>query len=589
MTSFRTALAAVSCVSILALGACATTPPPAANQQANAPPLVRDDVSTYGLFLAASKAYSNGDMHDAADLFAAAAKREYGEPVLLQRAFKAALIAGDVHKAATLAPPLVVAAPGAAPIADDETTTLGWLGRLTQAVDAIADGRGHEAQSLLTTPPLRGQVASAVVLLTPWAAAAAGDWKTALVAPVARGDRMNDEIAELSHAMLLERRHHFDEADAAYRKLVAEADGSSLYTNAYGAFLERRGRRADAIALYKTAIQGDASSHALPAALARAQAGKPAPAELTIAQGAAQTLLGPTVLFLQEKQPMGLAYLRLVLRLDPGRDEAWVLVGDVLAPEDPAGAREAYSHPQPGSPEFIDSRARLITTYDGDASANPVVLQIAQDAVKGSPGDDDALTLLADALRVNAQYADSAKVLDKLIADLGDRASWQLYYMRGVALEQAGQWPAAEADMQKALVLSPDEPEVLNYLGYSWIDRGVHLREGKAMIEKAVAAKPDSGAIADSLGWAYFRLGEYRQAVDQLEHASELDAADPDVNNHLGDAYWRAGRKTEARFQWERVLTLNPSAKLRAEAEDKLKVGLDAPSRVAEATTAAAQ
>jgi Flp pilus assembly protein TadD len=579
MTSLRTALAAVSCVSILALGACATTPPaPTGDQQASAPPLVSGDVSTYGLFLAASKAYSHGDMRDAADLFAAAARREDGEPVLLERAFKAALIAGDVHKAAQLAPPLVTPTPiagGSTLLADDEATTLGWLGRL--------------AQTLLSTPPLRGQVATAGLLLAPWAAAAAGDWKTALAAPVARGDRMNDEIADLSHAMLLERRHRFDEADVAYRKLVAEADGSSLYTNAYGAFLERRGRRADAITLYKTAIQGDASSHALPAALARVEAGKPAPAELTIAQGAAQTLLGPTVLFLQEKQPMGLAYLRLVLRLDPGRDEAWVLVGDVLAPEDPAGAREAYSHPQPGSPEFIDSRARLITTYDGDASANPVVLQIAQDTVKGAPGDDDALTLLADALRVNEQYAESAKVLDTLIADLGDRASWQLYYMRGVALEQAGQWPAAETDMQKALALSPDEPEVLNYLGYSWIDRGVHLREGKAMIEKAVAAKPDSGAIADSLGWAYFRLGDYKKAVDQLEHASELDAADPDVNNHLGDAYWRAGRKTEARFQWERVLTLNPSAKLRGEAESKLKGGLDGPNRVAEATTTAAQ
>ena len=591
MTSLRTALAAVSCVSILALGACATTPPaPSGDQSANAPPLVRADVSTYGLFLAASKAYNNGDMGDAADLFAAAARREDGEPALLQRAFKAALIAGDVHKAATLAPPLVAPTPiagGSTLLAYDEATTLGWLGRLTQAVDAIADGRGREAQALLTTPPLRGQVATAGVLLTPWAAAAAGDWKTALAEPVARGDRMNDEIAELSHAMLLERRHRFDDADAAYRKIVAEADGSSLYTNAYGAFLERRGRRADATALYKTAIQADAGSHALPAALARVEAGKPAPAEMTIAQGAAQTLLGPTVLFLQQKQPMGLAYLRLVLRLDPGRDEAWVLVGDVLAPEDPSGAREAYSHPQPGSPEFIDSRARLITTYDGDASANPVVLQIAQDTVKGAPGDDDALTLLADALRVNEQYAASAKVLDKLIADLGDRATWQLYYMRGVALEQAGQWPAAEADMQKALTLSPDEPEVLNYLGYSWIDRGVHLREAKAMIEKAVAAKPDSGAIADSLGWAYFRLGDYKKAVDQLEHASELDAADPDVNNHLGDAYWRAGRRTEARFQWERVLTLNPSAKLRGEAESKLKGGLDGPNRVAEATTAA--
>ena len=282
------------------------------------------------------------------------------------------------------------------------------------------------------------------------------------------------------------------------------------------------------------------------------------------------------MVLISEKQPeLGLAYLRLVLRLDPGRDEAWVLVGDaMMANDDTAAARDAYSHPKPGSPQFIDARARLITTYDGHPGDNPTVLQIAQDTVKADPGDDDALTLLADALRVNEQYAESAKVLDTLITNQGDKASWQLYYMRGVARQQAGDWTTAEADMKKALTLAPDEPEVLNYLGYSWIDRGERLQEAKAMIEKAIAGKPDSGALVDSLGWAYFRMGDYKMAVDQLEHAAELEPADPDINNHLGDAYWRAGRKTEARFQWQRVLTLSPDAKMRAEVERKLKSGL---------------
>jgi Flp pilus assembly protein TadD len=188
---------------------------------------------------------------------------------------------------------------------------------------------------------------------------------------------------------------------------------------------------------------------------------------------------------------------------------------------------------------------------------------------------------LADALRVNERYAESAQVLDKLIANQGAKSTWQLYYMRGVAKQQSGDWAGGESDMKKALSLSPDEPEVLNYLGYSWVDRGERLQEAKAMIERAVAAKPDSGAMVDSLGWAYFRLGDFNKAVDQLEHAAELEPADPDINNHLGDAYWRAGRKTEAQFQWQRVLTLNPDAKLREEVERKLKSGLDAPARVA--------
>jgi tetratricopeptide (TPR) repeat protein len=582
MITFRTALAAVSCVSMLALGACATTPVatgPVASQQAGAPE-PGDAGSTYGLFLAGAAAFNAGDKHAAADLFADAARQAGDEPFLRERAFIAALIAGDVRQAASLAP-----AQG------DDASAIGRLGRLTRAVDALADGKGREAEALLTNPPIGAPVTTAGLVLAPWAAAAAGDWKAALALPTPRGDRLTDEITLLSNAMLQERRHRFTEADGVFRKLLAQSDGSGVYTAAYGGFLERRGRRADAIGLYQAALKGDTSNRLMQEGLARVQAGKPAPAEPTIAQGAAQALLGPTVVLLAEKQPEpGLAYLRLVLRLDPGRDEAWMLVGDAMvADNDASAAREAYDHVGPGSPEYVDARAHLITTYDNNAPENPRVLQLAQDTVKNAPGDDDALTLLADALRINERYAESAKVLDHLIADQGDKASWQLYYMRGVALEQSDQWPAAEADMKKALTLAPDQPEVLNYLGYSWVDRGERLPEAKAMIEKAVAAKPDSGAIVDSLGWTYFRLGDYKKAVEQLEHAAELEPADPDINNHLGDAYWRAGSKTEARFQWERVLTLNPSAKLRGEVEGKLRGGLAVQSRVAEAASTAAR
>ncbi len=581
MIALRTALAAVSCVSMLALAACATAPGPTPSPQASVAPAPEDGASAYGLFLAGAEAFNDGDKRDAADFFADAAHEAGDEPFLRERAFTAALIAGDVPHAASLAPAL-----------SDDASPIGRLGRLTQAVDALADNRGGAAQTLLTDPPLGAPFTTAGVLLTPWAAAAAGDWKTALAMPTPRGDRMTDDITLMTNAMLLERRRHYANADEAFRKLLADADGSGLYTIAYGGFLERRGRRADALALYQASLKGDSASAQMKDALARVQAGKPAPPQPTIAQGAAQALLGPTVVLLSEKQPeLGLAYLRLVLRLDPTRDEAWVLVGDALvSADDTTAAREAYGHPQPGSPEFIDARARLITTYDDSPADNPLVLQIAQDTVKSAPGDDDALTLLADALRINEQYAASAKVLDQLIADQGDKASWQLYYMRGVALEQANQWPAAETDMEKALSLAPDEPEVLNYLGYSWVDRDERLPEAKSMIEKAVAAKPDSGAIVDSLGWVYFHLGDYGKAVDQLEHAAELEPADPDINNHLGDAYWRAGRKTEARFQWERVLTLDPSAKLRDEVQGKLKDGLSViPSRVAEVAAPAAR
>jgi Flp pilus assembly protein TadD len=146
-----------------------------------------------------------------------------------------------------------------------------------------------------------------------------------------------------------------------------------------------------------------------------------------------------------------------------------------------------------------------------------------------------------------------------------------------MSLQQAGRWPEAERDLQAALKQRPDEPELLNFLAYSWIDRGEHLSEALAMTQKAVAQNPQSGAMVDSLGWAYYRLGDYKTAVAKLEQAVVLEPSDPDVNDHLGDAYWRVNRKTEAQYQWRRVLTLEPSAKLKASVEAKLKAGLDAP------------
>jgi Flp pilus assembly protein TadD len=191
------------------------------------------------------------------------------------------------------------------------------------------------------------------------------------------------------------------------------------------------------------------------------------------------------------------------------------------------------------------------------------------------PTDREAGVTLADLLRADERYDDSAKVLDGLIA--AGAPDWRLLYMRAVDNQETGRWDAAEADLQRALKIRPDDPELLNFLGYTWIDRGEKLTQALAMVRKAVDLDPHSGAMIDSLGWGYYRLGDYQSAVDNLETAVTLEPADPDVNNHLGDAYWRVGRKLEARFQWTRVLSLDPSAKLKAEVEGKLKSGLEGP------------
>jgi Flp pilus assembly protein TadD len=149
-----------------------------------------------------------------------------------------------------------------------------------------------------------------------------------------------------------------------------------------------------------------------------------------------------------------------------------------------------------------------------------------------------------------------------------------IYYFRGICFERAKQWPKAEADLKMALELFPDQPHVLNYLGYSWIDQGVNLDEGMRMIKRAVEQRADDGYIVDSLGWAYYRLGNMEEAVKQLERAIELKPEDPTINDHLGDAYWRVGRELEARFQWSHARDLKPEPEDLAKIEAKLKSGL---------------
>jgi Flp pilus assembly protein TadD len=176
-------------------------------------------------------------------------------------------------------------------------------------------------------------------------------------------------------------------------------------------------------------------------------------------------------------------------------------------------------------------------------------------------------------------------VIDQLASPT--RANWNVFYSRGICNERSKDWPAAEADFKKALELFPDRADVLNYLGYSWIDQGVNLDEGMRMIRRAVEQKPDDGYIVDSLGWAYYRLGNFDEAVKHLERAVEIRPEDPTINDHLGDAYWKVGRQLEAKFQWSHAAALKPDPDELKKIEEKLKSGMpdDGPGATAEQKT----
>ncbi|MDE2356748.1 MAG: tetratricopeptide repeat protein, partial [Alphaproteobacteria bacterium] len=306
---------------------------------------------------------------------------------------------------------------------------------------------------------------------------------------------------------------------------------------------------------------------------------RPAPPLPTLRRAAAEALIAPAgVMVTQKSDDVAMAYLRLALRLDPTRDEAWILVGDVLAAEgDTAAAHAAYARPGPNSPNYVEGQLKLAWAEQEAGNTDKALARVR--ALAGAhPHDREVAISLADILRAGGRYPDSIKLLDTLISTEGEVQDWRLLYMRADDEQESGDWPAAERDLKRALILQPNEPELLNFLGYSWIDRGERLNEALDMIKRAVALDPHSGAMIDSLGWGYYRLGDYAEAVKQLEAAVLLEPGDPDINDHLGDAYWRAGRKLEAQFQWRRVLSLDPSAKLKAQAEAKLKDGLGEPS-----------
>jgi len=186
-------------------------------------------------------------------------------------------------------------------------------------------------------------------------------------------------------------------------------------------------------------------------------------------------------------------------------------------------------------------------------------------------------TALGDALRRESRFAEATKAYDDAINLLPEAkaSQWFLYYARGITLERQGKWDAAEKDFRFALTLAPDQPLVLNYLGYGLVEKGLKMDEAQKMIETAVAKRPNDGYITDSLGWVLYSIGKFKEAVPPLEKAVELTPVDPIVNDHLGDAYWMVGRKLEARFQWRRALSFDPEEKDAERMRKKLELGLD--------------
>jgi Flp pilus assembly protein TadD len=522
--------------------------------------------SLSGNYLAAIVAGAERDTFAASTFFREALRDDPTNKDLVDRAFIAALANGNMPEAVSLAPRVVAHDKG------------NGLARLTKGVDLIKNRRYAAARAELGKGggDRRRDITS--TLLVAWSYAGAKDTRKALQTL----DTLNDDafiVFRDYHAGLIadlggdkaEARKRFNSAYMAERNTLRLVD-------AYARFLASRGEREEARKIYKGFDEVAPNHPIIVAGLAALDEGKPLPPFVrTPEEGAAEVLYGlGAVGGRQGDELASLIYLRLSLYLAPENSLAIITLGDVYERmKQEETAIDLYDSVPKDSPLRINAdvqAALLLETLGKSKDATEHLSAV----VAANPKNQEALTALGNLQRSRKLFPDAVATYSRVI-DLqpkAEKSQWLLYYYRGIANERRKDWKAAESDLKKALELNPDQPLVLNYLGYSWVDQGANLDEAFRMLRRAVDLRQRDGYVVDSLGWAYYRLGRYDDAVRELEKAIDLKPSDPVINDHLGDAYWRVGRKLEAQFQWNHARDLGPDPDDLPKILEKIKNGL---------------
>ena len=498
----------------------------------------------------------------ASGYFTTALRADPAQPAVARRAFDTAVAAGDKPRAIALARKLT--ADGAA---DSDVS-------LVMLADAVNRRDWPAAAKARTGIASAGYASVIEPIVSSWTLFAKGNAVDAL----ARLDPAT--FSGFARGYIAEQRAHMLAADGQY-PAAATAYAELHGGGSAGPALLRLGE-ADA-----RAAAGDT-----PAALALLAGDEPmlVAARQRLAAGRRPGLRAPDAAHglawamarlatdLSREQPVDLAvvFARVATFLAPDITETWLVLGDVLAAGDHHDAAlGALAMVRSGDPLFTAAQARRAEALEaqGRRSDAGAVLQAAAEAPAATRDD---WTRLGDWHRRADRHVEAIGAYDRAIGFAGGDDRWGLYFLRGSMKERSKDWPGAEADLRAALARSPDEAIVLNYLGYSLLDRGVGGAEPAALIARAAKLRPADGGIIDSLGWSAFKAGRFDDAVANLEKAAALEPTDPTIADHLGDAYWQAGRRIEARFRWRAALALDPDPALAALLARKLDVGRDA-------------
>ncbi|MGA9955799.1 MAG: tetratricopeptide repeat protein [Bradyrhizobium sp.] len=525
-------------------------------------------LTTSGSYLAARHASVERDAASAATFYRSALRSDPKNNELLDRAFISSLADGDIDEAVRLADRI---------LAVDKTN------RVARLVIGVRDLKAKKYTSAQTNinQSVRGPITDLVAtLVSSWAAYGAGDVKGA-VANIDKlaGPEWYPIFKDLHSGMILELAGKEKDAGVRLERAYKLEDSMLRVSDDYGRWLSRNKDAASAKAIYE-AFDKKLPRHPLvQEAMREVEAGKKLPPIVDSPQaGAAEALYGiGSTLTRRGGEDLALVYLQLSLYLVPNHPLALLSLADLYeSVKKPAMAIKVYERVPASSPLKRNAQIQLAIDLDA-ADRTDDAIKILKGVTTDDPKDIEAIMALGNIERGRKKFADCTTTYSQGIDILPketDKNTWVYYYYRGICEERDKQWNKAEADMRKALDLQPEQPHVLNYLGYSWIDQGINLDEGMKMIKRAVDQRPDDGYIVDSLGWAYYRIGNYEDAVKNLERAIDLKPEDPTINDHLGDAYWRVGRTLEAKFQWAHARDLKPEPEDLPKIEAKIEHGL---------------
>lgn len=526
-----------------------------------------EQASPSGSYLAGRFASRQRDTDVAARYIARALESDPDNPLLIERAFTLEVSSGNIAAAEKFAERVLK-------FNDQHRLSLLVLG-----LKAMREGKNSLARQKFQRSAYTPIGELSAALLTGWSYASENNLNSALKELDKLKRNQAFENFRLFHAGLMaDMVNNHTRAEVFYRSAYEKAGTSLRVVQAYGNYLQRTNRKEKAAKVYELFLTATQNNPLVRGALDDLKAGRKAEPFIASAAGGASEALYSIAGALTDERSIDIAlvYARLALSSSPDFSEGQTLLGEVYTQMNlHEQAIEAYGKIEPDS--LLRSSADIqIATNLNQLKRFDDAVEVLKSLVQREPQNYNAFLSLGNLYRLNEKWLEAADAYTQALSRIDEPESknWSLYYFRGISYERAGQWDKAEPDFRKALSFQPEQASVLNYLGYSLIEKRINLPEAFEMVEKAVSLRPNDGYIVDSLGWGHYQLGRYDEAAELLERAAGLRPEDAVINDHLGDALWRVGRTLEARFQWQYALDSDPTDDNAIKIREKLKHGL---------------